>query len=147
MLKPSMVWSQQIMENSQTVLKRSEYQNTLPACWEICMQVKKQQLGASRQTSQNCGQQKGSTQGLSPWLWHSPILFRDSGTSWALLGVRLGPVALDACLPTPTSDKTILDFTRIRLAEKSTSWKPELIGSGWLLREQEKHERYYHWKT
>ena len=39
-----MVWSQQIMENSQTVLKRSEYQNTLPTCWEICMQVKKQQL-------------------------------------------------------------------------------------------------------
>ena len=65
MLKPSMVWSQQTMENSQTVLKRSEYQNTLPACWEICMQVKKQQLGASRRTSQNCGQQKGSTQGPS----------------------------------------------------------------------------------
>ena len=29
------------MENS---LKRWEYQTTLPASWEICMQVKKQQL-------------------------------------------------------------------------------------------------------
>ena len=26
------------------ILKEIEYQTTLPACWEICMQVKKQQL-------------------------------------------------------------------------------------------------------
>ena len=30
--------------NSGKVLKRWEYQTTLPASWEICMQVKKQQL-------------------------------------------------------------------------------------------------------
>ena len=26
------------------ILKRWEYQTTLPICWEICMQVKKQQM-------------------------------------------------------------------------------------------------------
>ena len=82
------------------------------------MQVKKQQLGPSRRTSQDYGWQKGSAQGLSPLLRHPPILLRDSGTSRALLGVRLGTVALDACLLTPTSDKTVLDFTRIRLAQR-----------------------------
>ena len=33
--------SQQTVENSS---KSSEYQTTLPASWEICMQVKKEQL-------------------------------------------------------------------------------------------------------
>ena len=82
------------------------------------MQVKKQQLDPSRWTSQDCGWQKGSTQGLSPLLRCPPILLRDSGTSWALLGVILWTVALDACLPTPTSDETVLDFTRIRLVQR-----------------------------
>ena len=32
------------MTNSGKFFKRWEYQTTLPASWEICMQVKKQQL-------------------------------------------------------------------------------------------------------
>ena len=39
-LKPSTVWIQQ----TGRFLKRWEYKTTLPASWEICMQVKKQQL-------------------------------------------------------------------------------------------------------
>ena len=39
MPKPLTVW---ITTNWKT--KRREYQTTLPASWEICMQVKKQQL-------------------------------------------------------------------------------------------------------
>ena len=39
--KPLSVW---IMTNYGKFLKRWEYQTTLPASWEICMQVKKQQL-------------------------------------------------------------------------------------------------------
>ena len=35
------VW---ITTNGGKFLKRWEYQTTLPASWEICMQVKKQQL-------------------------------------------------------------------------------------------------------
>ena len=41
MLKPLTVW---ITTNCGKFLKRWEYQTTLPASWEICMQVKKQQL-------------------------------------------------------------------------------------------------------
>ena len=33
-----------ITTNCEKILKRWEYQTTLPASWEICMQVKKQQL-------------------------------------------------------------------------------------------------------
>ena len=41
MPKPLTVW---ITTNSGKFLKRREYQTTWPASWEICMQVKKQQL-------------------------------------------------------------------------------------------------------
>ena len=39
--KPLTVW---ITTNCGEFFKRWEYQSTLPASWEICMQVKKQQL-------------------------------------------------------------------------------------------------------
>ena len=39
--KPLTVW---ITANCGKFFKRWEYQTTLPASWEICMQVKKQQL-------------------------------------------------------------------------------------------------------
>ena len=41
MSKPLTVW---ITTNWVTFLKRWDYQTTLPASWEICMKVKKQQL-------------------------------------------------------------------------------------------------------
>jgi len=41
--KPLTVW---ITTNCGKFFKRQEYQSTLPASWEICMQVKKQQLEA-----------------------------------------------------------------------------------------------------
>ena len=41
MPKPLTVW---ITTNSGKFLKRWEYQTTWPSSWEICMQVKKQQL-------------------------------------------------------------------------------------------------------
>ena len=40
-LKPLTVW---ITTNCGNFFKRWEYQTTLPASWEICMQIKKQQL-------------------------------------------------------------------------------------------------------
>ena len=39
--KPLTMW---ITRNCEKFLKRWEYQTTSPASWEICMQVKKQQL-------------------------------------------------------------------------------------------------------
>ena len=41
MPKPLTVW---ITTNCEKFLKRWDYQTTWPASWEICMQVKKQQL-------------------------------------------------------------------------------------------------------
>ena len=41
MLKLLTVW---VTTNCGTFLKRRECQTTLPASWEICMQVRKQQL-------------------------------------------------------------------------------------------------------
>ena len=41
MPKPLTVW---ITTNCGKFLKRLEYQTTLPASWEICMQAKRQQL-------------------------------------------------------------------------------------------------------
>ena len=49
MPKPMTVW---ITTNCGKCLKKWEYQTTWPASWEICMQVKKQQLelGIEQQT-------------------------------------------------------------------------------------------------
>ena len=52
--KPLTVW---ITTNCGKFLKSWEYQTTLPASWEICMQVKKQQLGLDME------QQSGSKLG------------------------------------------------------------------------------------
>ena len=54
MPKPLTVW---ITINCKKFFKRWEYQTTLPASWEICTQVKKQQLG------QDMEQQSGSKLG------------------------------------------------------------------------------------
>ena len=52
--KPLIVW---ITTNSGRFFKRWEYQTTRPASWEICMQVRKQQLELDTE------QQTGSKQG------------------------------------------------------------------------------------
>ena len=56
MPKPLSEWN---TANSVKFLKRWEYQTTLPASWEICMQVKKQQLepDMEQQTSSNLGKE------------------------------------------------------------------------------------------
>ena len=56
MLKPLIVW---ITMNYEKFFKRWEYQTTLPASWETCMQVKKQQLELDME------QQTGSKSGRS----------------------------------------------------------------------------------
>ena len=54
--KPLTVW---ITTNCGKFLKRWEYQTTLPASWEMCMQVKKQQLepGMEQQTGSKLGKE------------------------------------------------------------------------------------------
>ena len=56
MLKPLTIW---ITTNCGKFLTRQEYQTTLPASWEICMQVKKQQveLDMEQQTGSKLGKE------------------------------------------------------------------------------------------
>ena len=64
-------------------LKRWKYQTTLPASWEICMQVKKQQL------EQDVEQQTGSKSGkeyIKAVCCHPAYLTSVQSTSWEMLG-------------------------------------------------------------
>ena len=58
--KPLTVW---ITRNSQKFFKRWKYQNTEPASWEICMQVKKQQLELDTVQQSNWKKKKEVHQG------------------------------------------------------------------------------------
>ena len=75
MTKPSTVW---ITTNCRKLLKRWEYQITLSASWEICMQVKKQQLELDMK------QQTGSKswkQYVKAVYWHPAYLTSMQSTS------------------------------------------------------------------
>ena len=79
-LKPLTVW---ITTNCGKFWKRWEYQTTWPASWEICMQVKKQQLELDMK------QQTGSKSGkeyVKAVYCHLAYLTSTQSTSWETLG-------------------------------------------------------------
>ena len=79
MPKPLAVW---ITINCGKFWKRWEYQTTLSASWEICMQVKKQQL------EPNMEQQTGSKSGkeyVKAVYCHPVYLTSMQSTSWEML--------------------------------------------------------------
>ena len=80
MLKPLTVW---ITTNCEKFFKRWEYQATWPASWEICMQIKKQQLELDME------QQTGSKSGkeyIKAVYCHPAYLTSMQSTSWEMLG-------------------------------------------------------------
>ena len=80
MLKPVTVW---ITTNCGKFFKRWEYQTTWPAFWEICMQVRKQQLELDME------QQTGSKLGMEyikAVCCHPAYLTYMQNTSWEMLG-------------------------------------------------------------
>ena len=80
MSKPLTVW---ITKNCGKFFKQWEYQTTLPASWEICMQVKKQQLELDME------QQTGSKLGkeyVKAVYAHPAYLTYMQSTSWETLG-------------------------------------------------------------
>ena len=80
MPEPSTVW---ITTNYGKFLKRLEYQTTLPASWEVYMQVKKQQLVPYME------QQTGSKMGkeyIKAVNCHPAYLTYMKSTSWEMLG-------------------------------------------------------------
>ena len=73
----------QITTNCGKFLKRWEYQTTWPASWEICMQVKKEQLELDQE------QQTGSKLGedyVKAVYCHPAYLTYMQSTSWEILG-------------------------------------------------------------
>ena len=80
MPKPLTVW---IKTNCGIFFKRWEYQASWPASWEICMQVKKQQLELDME------QQTGSKLGkefIKAVYCHPAYLTSMQSTSWEMLG-------------------------------------------------------------
>ena len=65
--------------------KRWEYQTTWPACWEICMQVKRQQLEMDME--QQTGSKLG-TEYVKAVYCHPTYLTYMQSTSWEMLGWR-----------------------------------------------------------
>ena len=82
-LKPLTVW---ITTNSGKFLKRLEYQTTLPASWEICLQVKKQQLEVDME--QQTGSKLGKKYVKAVYCHPAYLTYRQS-TSWETLGSGL----------------------------------------------------------
>ena len=67
-------------KNCEKFLKRWEYQTTVPASWEICMQIKKQQLELDME------KQTGSKSGRSrSRLYVVTLLIYMQSTSWEML--------------------------------------------------------------
>ena len=80
MPQPLTVW---ITTSCGKLLKRVEYQATWPASWEICMQVRKQQLELDME------QQTGSKEGnkyVKAVYCHRDYLTYMQGTSWEIAG-------------------------------------------------------------
>ena len=90
MPKPLIVWT---TANCGKFWKRWEYQTTWPASWEICMQVRKQQLelDMKQQTGSKLGE--GVCQGcmLSPCLFnlYAEYIMRNAGLDEAQAGIKI----------------------------------------------------------
>ena len=80
MTKPLTVW---ITINCGKFWKRWEYQTTLPASWEICMQVKKQQL--------ETGKEQRTNSKLSPYLFnfYAEYLIQNAGLDEAQARIKI----------------------------------------------------------
>ena len=78
--KPLTVW---ITTNCGKFFKRWEYQTTLSAFWEICMQVEKQQLAPDMEQQTGC---KSGKEYVKAVYCHPAYLTYMQSTSWEMLG-------------------------------------------------------------
>ena len=90
MPKPLTVW---ITTSSGKVLKRREYQTTWPASWEICMQVRKQQLELDMEQQTGSKQEKFYIKAcvLSGCLFnfYAEYIVRNAGLELAQAGIKI----------------------------------------------------------
>ena len=80
MPKPLTVW---ITINCGKFWRRWEYRTTWPASWEICMQVKKQQLELDMEQQTGSKEEKEFVKAV---YCHPPYLTSMQSTSWETLG-------------------------------------------------------------
>ena len=80
MPKPLTVWT---TTNSGKFFKRWEYQTAWPASWEVCMQVRKQQLEPVMEQQTGSKQEKEYVKSV---YCHSVYLTHIQNTSWEMLG-------------------------------------------------------------
>ena len=90
MLKPLTVW---ITTNCGKFFKSLEYQTTWPASWEICMEIKKQQLELDMEQQSGSKSGKEVCQGciLSPCLFsfYAEYIMRNTGLEEAQAGIKI----------------------------------------------------------
>ena len=78
--KPLTVW---IMTNCGKFFRRWEYQPTWPASWEICIQIKKEQLELDME--QQTGSKSGTVYVKAVYCYAAYLTYMQS-TSWEMLG-------------------------------------------------------------
>ena len=112
MLQPLTVW---IIANCGIFLKRWEYQTTLPASWETCMQDKKQvSTGMEQWTGSKLGKEY-----VKAVYCHPAYLNYMYSTSYEMLGWmthRLGSRMLGEISPTPDRQMIPLEWQKVKRA-------------------------------
>ena len=83
MPKPLTVW---ITINCGKFLRRWEYQTTWPASWEICMQVRKQQLELDMEQQTGSKEEKRYVKAV--YCHPAFLTYMQCSTSWEILGRR-----------------------------------------------------------
>ena len=118
--KPLTLW---ITINCGKLLKTWEYQTTWPASWEICMQVRKQQLELDME--QQTGSKLGKEHAKAVYCHPAHLTYMQS-TSWETLGWKKHK--LESRLPREisiTSDMqmTPLLWQKVKRNSKASWWK------------------------
>ena len=141
-LKPLTAW---FTTNCGKFLKRWEYQTTLPASWEICTQVRKQQLELDMK------QQTGSKSGkeyVKAVYCHPAYLTSMQSASWEMLGWKKHK--LESRFPGEISITSDMQMTpplwqKVKRNSKASWWKWKWKVKNWLKAQHSENEDHGIW--
>ena len=142
MPKPLIVWT---TTNSGKFFKRWAYQTTLAASWEICMQVKKQQLELDMEQQTGSKQEKECVNAVC---CHPAYLTSMQSTSWETLGWKKH--MLESRLPREISIISDMQWyhpygRKWRGAKKTLDESERGEWKGWLKTQHSKNQDYGIW--
>ena len=139
------VW---ITANSGQFLKRWEYQTTLPASWEIYMQVKKQHLELDME--QWTGSKLGK-ESIKAVCCHPAYLTYMQSTSCEMLGWMEHKLESDGCMSLPTQRTWVWASSKRwwRTGKPGVlqSMGSQRVGHDWVTEQQLLHRQIYHIQT